>query len=151
MSQLFTSGGRSIGASISASVLQMNIQDWFPLRLTGFISLLSKGLSRVFSNTTVQKHQFFGAQPSMGSHRVGHNWSDVAAAAAAAFFMVQLSYPYMTTGKNIALIIQTFFSKVMCLLFNMLSRFVIAFLLRSKHLLIPWLQSVSIVIWSPRK
>ena len=58
----FASGGQSIGASASASVLSMNIQDWFPLGLTGLISLLSKGLSRVFSNTTVQKHQFFGAQ-----------------------------------------------------------------------------------------
>ena len=62
MSQLFTSGGQSIGVSASALVLPMNIQDWFPLGLTGLISLQSKGLSRVFSNTTVQKHQFFGAQ-----------------------------------------------------------------------------------------
>ena len=61
MSQLFTSGGQSIGAS--ASVLLVNIKDWFPLGLTGWISLQSKGLSRVFSNSTVQKHQFFGAQP----------------------------------------------------------------------------------------
>ena len=64
MSQLFTSGGQSIGISASASVLPMYIQDWFPLGWTGWISLQSKGLSRVFSNTTVQKHQFFGAQPS---------------------------------------------------------------------------------------
>ena len=63
MSRLFTSGGQCIGAS--ASALPMNIQDWFPLGLTGLISLLSKGLSRVFSNTTVQKHQFFSAQPSL--------------------------------------------------------------------------------------
>ena len=62
MSQLFTSGGQSIGASASTSVLPMNIQDWFPLGWTGWIPLLSKGLSRVFSNTIVQKHQFFGAQ-----------------------------------------------------------------------------------------
>ena len=61
MSQVFTSGGQSIGASASASILPMNVQDWFPLRLTGLISLQSKGLSRVFSNTTVQKHQFFSA------------------------------------------------------------------------------------------
>ena len=67
MSQFFTSGGQSIGASASASVLPMSIQDWFPLGLTGWISLQSKGLSRVFSNTTVQKHQFFNAQPSCGS------------------------------------------------------------------------------------
>ena len=62
MSQLFTSGGQSIGVSASTSVLPMNTQDWFPLWWTGWISLQSKGLSRVFSNTTVQKHQFFGAQ-----------------------------------------------------------------------------------------
>ena len=60
MSQLFTSGGQSIGVSASASVLPMNIQGWFPLGLTGLISLQFKGLPRVFSNTTVQKHQFFG-------------------------------------------------------------------------------------------
>ena len=64
MSQFFTSGGQSIGASASASVPPMNIQDWFPLGWTGWISLQSKGLSRVFSNTTVQKHQFFSAQLS---------------------------------------------------------------------------------------
>ena len=62
ISQLFASGSQSIGASASASVLPMNIQGWFPLRFTGLISLLSKWLSGVFSNTTVQKHQFFGAQ-----------------------------------------------------------------------------------------
>ena len=65
MSQLFASGGQSIGASASTSVLPMNIQDWFPLGWTDWISLLSKGLSRVFSNTTVQKHQFFSAQLSL--------------------------------------------------------------------------------------
>ena len=65
MSQFFTSGGRSIGVSASASVLPMNIHDWFPLGWTDWISLLSKGLSRVFSSTTVQKHQFFGAQLSL--------------------------------------------------------------------------------------
>ena len=64
MSQLFTSGGQSIGVTASASVLPMNTQDWFPLGLTGLISLKSKGLSRVFSNTTVQKHKFFGTQLS---------------------------------------------------------------------------------------
>ena len=62
MSQLFASGGQRIAASVSASVLPMNIQDWFPLGLTGWISLQSKGLSRVFPSTTIQKHQFFGAQ-----------------------------------------------------------------------------------------
>ena len=60
VSQFFTSGGQSIGASASASALPMNIQDWFPLGLTGWLSLQSKGLSRVFSNNTAQKHQFFG-------------------------------------------------------------------------------------------
>ena len=65
ISQFFTSGGQRIGVSASASVLPMNIQDWFPLGLTGWISLQSKGLSRVFCNTTVQKHQFFGAQLSL--------------------------------------------------------------------------------------
>ena len=65
MSQFFASGGQSIGVSASASVLPMNIQDWFPLGCTGWISLQSKGLSRVFSNTTVQEHRFFGAQLSL--------------------------------------------------------------------------------------
>ena len=68
MSQLFTSGGQSIGVSASASFLPMNTQDWFPLGWTGWISLQSKGLSRVFSNTTVQKHQFFSAQLSSQSN-----------------------------------------------------------------------------------
>ena len=68
MSQFFTSGGQSIGAYASSSVLPMNIQDWFPLGLTGLISLQSKGLSRVFSNTTDQKHQFFSAQLSSQSN-----------------------------------------------------------------------------------
>ena len=122
MSQLFISGCQSIRASTSASVLPMNIQDWFPLGLTGLISLQSKGLSRVFSKTTVQKHQSFGAQP---------------------FFMVQLSYPYMTTGKTIALSRWIFVGKVMSLLSNVLSRFVIAFLPSIKHFLISWLQSPS--------
>ena len=82
VSWLFTSGGQGIRASASASVLPMNIQSWFSLEWTGWISLQSKGLSRVFSDTTVQKHQFFGAS---------------------AFFMVRLSHPYMTTGKTITL------------------------------------------------
>ena len=67
ISQFFTSGSQSTGASASASVLPVNIQDWFPLGLTGLISLQSKGLSRIFSNTTVQKHQFFSTQPSLWS------------------------------------------------------------------------------------
>src|SRR5574337_774937 len=103
----------------------MNTQDQSTLGWTGWISLQSKGLSRVFSNTTVQKHQFFGAQLS---------------------YIVQLSHPYMTTGKTIALTRQTFVGKVMSLLFNILSRLVIAFLPRNKHLLISWLQSPSAMI-----
>ena len=112
VSWLFTSGDQSIGASASALVLPRNIQHWFPLGLTGLISLQSKELSRVFCSTTAQKHQFFSAQPSL--------WSK----------------SYMTTGRTIALTIWAFVGKVMSLLFNMLSRFVIAFLPRSKHLLI---------------
>ena len=72
VSQLFSSGGQSIGAL--ASVLPMNIHDWFPLGWTGLISLLSKGLSTVFSSTTVQKHEFFGAQPSLWSSFHAHIW-----------------------------------------------------------------------------
>ena len=130
MNPLFTSDGQSTGASVSASVLPMNIQGWFPLGLTGLISLLSKGLSRVFSSMTVWKHQFFSAQPSL--------WSNP-------------SNPYMTTGKTIALTIETLVSKVMSLLFNMLSRFVTIFLPRGKHLLISRLQSPSTVILEPKK
>ena len=74
MSQLFVSGGQNIGASSSASAFQMNIQDWFPLGLTGLISLLLKGLSRVFSNTTVQKHQFFDTHLSLRSNPHIHTW-----------------------------------------------------------------------------
>ena len=74
MNQFFTSGGQSVGVSGSASVLPMNMQDWFPFRWTGWIFLLSKGLSRVFSNTTVQKHQFFGAQLSLYSNSHIHRW-----------------------------------------------------------------------------
>ena len=74
MSQLFSSGGQSIGVSASASVLPMNIQDWSPLGLTGLISWVSKVLSRVFSNTTVRKHQFFGAQLSLSSNSHIHTW-----------------------------------------------------------------------------
>ena len=113
----------SFSFSISPS---KDIQDWFPLVLTGLISFQSKGLSRIFSNTAIQKHQCFATQPSL--------WSN------------SYSHPYMTTGKAIALTSWTFVSKVMPLLFNALSRFVIAFLLRSKHLLILWLQSPSAVI-----
>ena len=77
-SQLFPSGGQSIRASASASAFPVNIQGWYPLGLTGLISLLSKGLSKVFSNITFQKHQFFGTQPSLWSnfHIVHDCWED---------------------------------------------------------------------------
>ena len=130
VSRLFASDSQRIGASASASVLPMNIQDWFPLGWTGMISLQIKGLSRVFSNITVQKHQFFGCS---------------------AFFTVQLSHPYMTTGKTIALTSRIFVGKVRSLLLNMLSRLVITFLLRSKRLLISWLQWPSAVILEHKK
>ena len=74
MSQLFASGGQNIGVSPSTSVLPMNTQDWFPLGRTSWISLQSKGLSRVFSNTTVQKHQFFPTQLSSQSNSDIHTW-----------------------------------------------------------------------------
>ena len=74
ISLFFASGGQSIEASASASVLPMNIQDWFPLGLIGLISMQSRGLSRVFYNTSVQKHQFFGAQPSLWSNSHIHTW-----------------------------------------------------------------------------
>ena len=136
MSQLLTLGGQSIGASASASVLPMNIQDWFPLGLTDLISLLSKRLLAVQATlkSLLQHHS-----PKASIFR------------RSAFFMVQLSHPYMTTGKTTALIIWSFVGQVMSLLFNMLSTFVTAFLPRSKHLLISWLQSPSAVILEPRK
>ena len=127
MNQLFVLSNQSIGAP--ATVLPMNIQGWFPFGLTGLISLLSKGLSSVFSNTTIQNHQFFSSD----------------------FFMGQLSHLYMTTGKNIALTRQTFVSKLMSLLLDMQSSFVMAFLPRSKHVFIWWLQSPSAVIWEAKK
>ena len=74
MSLLFVSGGQSIWASALASVLPMNIQDWFPLGLPGWISLQSKGLSRILPNTTVRKYQFFGTQPSLWSNSHVHTW-----------------------------------------------------------------------------
>ena len=74
VSWLFTSSGQSIGASASVSVIPINIQGWFPLGLIGWLSLQSKGLSRVFSNTTVPKHQFLGAQPSSQSNSHIHTW-----------------------------------------------------------------------------
>ena len=74
VSQFFSSGGQSTGVSASASLLPVNIQDWFPLEWTGWIPLQSKGLSRVFSNTTVQKHKFFGTQLSLQSNSHIHTW-----------------------------------------------------------------------------
>ena len=115
MSQLFSSGGQSIGASASTPVLSMNSQGWFALGWTGLISSLSKGLLRIFSSTAIWRHQLFRAQPSLGSKNL-----------------------HMTTGKTIALMIQTLLS----LLFNTLSTFLIAFLPRSKYLLTSWLVTI---------
>ena len=106
MSQLFALGGRSIGVSASASVLPMNTQDWFPLGWTSWISLQSKSLDQ-------------------------HHSSKASILWRSGFFIVQLSYPYMTTGETIALTRQTFVGKVMSLLLNMLYRLVITFLPRS--------------------
>ena len=74
VSQLFPSGGQRIGASVLASVFPMNIQSWFPLGWTGWISLMPKGLSRAFSSTTIQRHQFFGTQPSLRPNSHIHTW-----------------------------------------------------------------------------
>ena len=124
MNWLFESGGQSFGVSASAPVLPVNIRiDWFDL-------LSVQGICKSLLQHHNSKALIF--------------WHS-------AFFMVQFSYLYMTTGKTIALTIQTFISKVMSLLFNTLSRFVIAFLPRSKHLLISWLQSLSTVILEPKK
>ena len=123
MSQLFTWGGQSTGASALASVLPKNTQDWSPLEWTGWISLQSKGFLSL-----LQQH----------SSKVSILWHS-------AFFTVQLSHPYMTTGKTIALTRWTFVGKLMSLLLNMLSRLIITFLPRSKYLLISWLQSPSSV------
>ena len=126
MSQLFASGDQSIGATTSKSILTMNIQDWFPLGWIGLIFLQSKTLESL-----LQHH-------SSNAWLLQHS----------AFFMVQLSHPYMTTWKTIALTIWTSVGKVVSLLFNMLSRFVITFLPRSKHILIwiKWLLHIYICI-----
>ena len=105
MSQLFAWGGQSIGVPALASFLPKNTQGWPPLEGTGWISLQSKGLARVFSTTTVQKHQFFGAQLSSQSNSLIHTWP----------------------LEKLALTTRTFVDKVMSLLFNMLSRLVITF------------------------
>ena len=130
MSQFFESGGESIGLLASASVLPMNIQRWFPLELTGWISLQSKGLSK----SLLQYH----------SLKASILWPS-------AFFIVPLSHPYMTSGETIALTRWTFVGKVKSLLINMLFMLVITFLPRSKHLLISWLQSPFAVILEPPK
>ena len=110
MSQLFAWGGQSIGVSASASVLPMNTQDWSPLGWTGWITLQSKGLFKSL---------------------LQHHSSKASILQYSAFFIAQLSHPYMTTGKTIALTRRTFVGKVMSLLLNMLSRLVITFLPRS--------------------
>ena len=121
MSQLFIWGGQSTGVSASTSVLPKNTQDWSPLGWTGWISFQSRD-----SQESSPTPQFILRR--------------------SAFFTVQLSHPYMTTGKTITLTRWTFVGKVMSLLFNMLSRLVITFLPKSKHLLISWMQSPSAVI-----
>ena len=108
----------------------MNTQDWSPLGWTGWISLQSKGLSK----SLLQHHS---SKASILRHST--------------FFTIQLSHPYMTTGKTIALTRRTFVGKVISLLLNMLSRLIITFLPRSKGLLISWLQSPSVVILEPQK
>ena len=128
MSQLFASGGQSIGVLASASVLPVNIQVWFPLGMTDLL---------VVQGTPKSLLQHHSSKASILQH--------------SAFFMVQLSHLYMTTGKTIALTRWTCVGKIMSLLFNMLSRFVITFLPRSKHLLILWLQSPSAVILELKK
>ena len=111
MSQFFASGGQSIGVSASTSVLPVNIQDWFPLGWTSWISLQSKGLKSLLY----------------------HHSSKASILRHSAFFIVQLSHPYMATGKTIALARCTLVGKVMSLLLNILSRLVINFLPRSKR------------------
>ena len=129
MSWLFASDGQSIGASASASVFPMNIHGRFPLGLTGLI-LAVQGILK--------------SPP-------GRQFESIISSVLFFFFIVQLSHPYMTTGKTIALTIRTFVGKVMSLPFNMLSRFVIAFLPRGKHLLISRVQSLSTVILESKK
>ena len=130
MSQLFASGGQSIGVSASTSPLPMNTQDWSPLG-KDWLDLL------VVQETLKSLLQ--------------HHSSKASILRRSAFFTVQLSHPYMTTGKTISLTRQTFISKVISLLFNMLSRLVTALLPRSKCLLISWLLSPSAVILEPKK
>ena len=128
MSQLFASGGQSTGVSASTSVLPVNIQDWSPLGMVWLDLLAVQGTLK----SLLQHHS---SKASILLH--------------SAFFVIQLSHPYMTTGKTIALTRRTFVDKVMSLPLNMLSRLVIAFLPRSKRVLISWLQSTSAVILEP--
>ena len=130
MSWLFTSDDQNIKASASASVLPTSIQGWFPLRLAGLISMIPEELFR----RLLHHH-------SLKASILWHS----------AFFTVQLSQPYMITGKTIALTIQTLVGRVMSLFFNTLSRFLIAFLPRNNHLQISWLLSPSTVILEPKK
>ena len=130
MNWLYASGDQSVGDSVSASVLPMNIQDWFLLRLTGLISLAVQGILK----SLIQHHS---SKASILQH--------------SAFFIVQFSHPCMTTGETTALTRWIFVGKGMSLLFNRLSRFAIAFLSKSKCLLISWLQSPSAVILEPPK
>ena len=130
MSQFFASGGQSIRASASASVLAMNIPGLISFRMDWFDLLAVQGTLK-----SLLQHHSSKASLLQGS----------------AFFIVQLSHSYMTTAKNIALTRWTFVGKVMSLLFNMLSRLGITFLPRSKCLLISWLQSPSAVILEPKK
>ena len=129
MSQLFESGGQSTGVSASASVLPMN---------SGLISFRMNWLTLLAVQGTLKS-------------LLQHHSSKASILQCSGFFIVQLSHPCMTTGKTIALTRWTFVGEVMSLLFNMLSRLVIAFLPRSKHRLISWLQSPSAVILEPKK
>ena len=131
MSQFFTTGGQSIGASALASVLPIS-------EYSGLISFRIDWLDIIVVQGTLKS-------------LLQHHSSKASILQRSAFFIVQLLHPYMTTGKTIALTTQTFVSKIISLLFNMLSRLVIAFLPRSKFLLISWLQSPSAVILEPRK
>ena len=128
MSQLFPSGGQSIGASASASVLPNEYSGLFSFRMDWLDLLAVQGALKCL----LQQHS-----------------SKASILQCSAFFIVQLSHPYVDPGKSTALTRRTFVGKVMSLLFNMLSRLVIVFLPRSKHLLISWLQSPSAVILEP--
>ena len=129
ISQFFPSDGQSIGVSVSTSVLPLNTPDWFPL------------------GSRLDLHAVQGTVKSL----LQHHSSKASILWHSAFFRVQLSHPYMTTGKTIALTRWTFVGKVMSLLFNMLCRLVITFFPRSKRLLISWLQSPSAVILELKK